>query len=247
MIVGPSGAGKSTLLRLLNRFEEPSSGVVRLRGQPLHGLPVLELRRQVGWLAQQPVLLTDTVAGDLRVGAPGLDEIAAAVLVERVGLPAVMLDRSTTGLSGGEAQRVCLARALAVGPEVLLMDEPTSALDPAATRTIESVVRDLVVGGTAVVVVSLAATRGGTRLDRLCCHRNATLNPSRKATFGSIRPQVHGWSTSRICEHARFRLRRHDPLARRHGPAVRLLPAQVVFLLRGRRDDRGPAAALDQR
>jgi putative ABC transport system ATP-binding protein len=153
-LVGPSGAGKSTLLRLLNRLEEPTSGVVRFHGRPLPDLNVLELRRRVGLVGQQPVLLTDCVLDDLRVGSPDLDHGRATALLERVGLPVDMLERATAGLSGGEAQRVCLARALAVGPEVLLLDEPTSALDAASAQAVERTIKDLVADGLAVVLVS---------------------------------------------------------------------------------------------
>ncbi|MFL6138443.1 MAG: ATP-binding cassette domain-containing protein [Frankiaceae bacterium] len=154
-LVGPSGAGKTTLLRLLNRLEEPSSGQVRFHGRPLPAYDVLALRRRVGMLQQSPVLLGATVLDDLRVGAPGLTEAEAAVLLDRVGLPPDELaDRRTEGLSGGEAQRLCLARALAIGPEVLLLDEPTSALDSFAAAAVERVVRGLVDAGLTVVMVS---------------------------------------------------------------------------------------------
>lgn len=153
-LVGASGAGKTTLLRLLNRLEEPSSGVVRLHGESLPSLDVLELRRRVGLVGQQPVLLTDTVLEDLRVGRPDLTQDQAADLLARVHLPAAMLTRDTTGLSGGEAQRVCLARALAVGSQVLLLDEPTSALDAASALVVERTIKDLIAGGLTVVLVS---------------------------------------------------------------------------------------------
>jgi putative ABC transport system ATP-binding protein len=153
-LVGASGAGKSTLLRLLNRLEEPVAGVVRLHGEPLPSLDVLALRRRVGLVGQQPVLLTETVLEDLRVGRPDLTEVQAASLLERVHLPAAMLTRGIDGLSGGEAQRVCLARALAVGPEVLLLDEPTSALDAASALVVERTIQDLVAGGMTAVLVS---------------------------------------------------------------------------------------------
>jgi putative ABC transport system ATP-binding protein len=153
-LVGPSGAGKSTLLRLLNRLEEPSGGTVCLHDRPLADWDVLALRRRVGLVAQQPVLLTDHVADDLRVGRLDLGEDQAARLLRQVGLPTAMLSRPTAGLSGGEAQRVCLARALAVDPEVLLLDEPTSALDRASARAVEKVATQLVAAGMTVVVVS---------------------------------------------------------------------------------------------
>jgi len=153
-LVGPSGAGKSTLLRLLNRLDEPGSGRVRLHGTPLPDLDVLALRRRVGLVGQQPVLLTDRVLDDLRVGEPGLTEDTAAELLVRAHLAPSMLHRETAGLSGGEAQRLCLARALAVQPEVLLLDEPTSALDAVSASAVEDTIEQLIEDGLTIVLVS---------------------------------------------------------------------------------------------
>ncbi len=153
-LVGPSGAGKSTLLRLLDRLVEPTTGRVLLAGRPLPSYDVLALRRRVGLVQQAPMLLGDSVLEDLRVGAPGLAPAQAEVLLVRAGLPGLDLGRATAGLSGGEAQRVCLARALAVGPEVLLLDEPTSALDAVAALAVEQVIRSLVADGLTAVLVS---------------------------------------------------------------------------------------------
>jgi putative ABC transport system ATP-binding protein len=153
-LAGPSGAGKSTLLRLLDRLEEPSSGRVLLRGRPLPSYDVLEVRRRVGLVQQAPILLGATVIEDLRTGRPALTEDEAVELLGRAGLGDQALDRATASLSGGEAQRLCLARALAVGPEVLLLDEPTSALDAVAALSVERVVRALVADGLTAVLVS---------------------------------------------------------------------------------------------
>ena len=153
-VAGPSGAGKSTLLRLLDRLEEPTSGRLLLKGQPLRSYDVLELRRRVGLVQQAPVLLGTTVLADLRVGRPDLGEAEARELLVRAGLPGQPLDRVTASMSGGEAQRLCLARALAVGPEVLLLDEPTSALDAVAAQAVERVVRALVADGLTAILVS---------------------------------------------------------------------------------------------
>jgi putative ABC transport system ATP-binding protein len=160
-VTGPSGAGKTTLLRLLNRLEEPDAGQVRLDGRPLPELDVLALRRRVALVAQAPVLLTSQVLDELRAGQPALDEAQAAGLLDQVSLPSAMLARSTAGLSGGEAQRLCLARALAAGPRVLLLDEPTSALDPASTHAVEQAATAFTAAGGTVVIVShdLAQTR----------------------------------------------------------------------------------------
>lgn len=150
-VVGPSGAGKSTLLRLLDRLEEPSHGVVRFHGDPLPSIDVTELRRRVGFVQQLPVLLGETVADDVRTARPDADVEA---LLARVGLAADFAARTTAELSGGEGQRVCLARALSVEPEVLLLDEPTSALDRRAAQQVEAVIRGLVAGGLTAVVVT---------------------------------------------------------------------------------------------
>jgi putative ABC transport system ATP-binding protein len=156
-LVGPSGAGKSTLLRLFNRLDDPTSGTLSLDGAPLESLDVLELRRRVGWVSQRPVMVASTVSEELRAGAPRLERDAAVELLERVGLSGAMLERPSAGLSGGEAQRVCLARALAVGPEVLLLDEPTSALDPVAAAAVEETICGLLGGGMTAVLVSHSA------------------------------------------------------------------------------------------
>jgi putative ABC transport system ATP-binding protein len=151
--VGPSGAGKTTLLRVLNRLEEPTTGRVLLDGRPIGETDVLELRRRVGLVAQRPVLVTDWVADELRVGRD-LSAERSLALLQRVGLPQDFAARRTAELSGGEAQRLCLARALAVEPEVLLLDEPTSALDGLTAARIADLARDHVAGGGTVVLVS---------------------------------------------------------------------------------------------
>jgi putative ABC transport system ATP-binding protein len=154
VLVGHSGSGKTTLLRLLNRLEEPSSGRVLCDGVPVTDMGVLGLRRRVGLLGQHPVLLTGSVADELRVGRPDLSETEAAELLTRAGLSPDLAARGTQGLSGGEAQRLGLARALAVRPRVLLLDEPTSALDAESSAAVERVVGGLVSDGGTVVIVS---------------------------------------------------------------------------------------------
>ncbi|ATL70013.1 ABC transporter ATP-binding protein [Nocardia terpenica] len=153
-VVGPSGAGKTTLLRLLNRLGEPDSGRILLDDVPIADLDVLELRRRVGLVPQRPVLLADTVAEEVRVGRPGLGVEQVTALLARAGLPDTFLHRRCGELSGGEAQRVCLARGLAVEPEILLLDEPTSALDEESAAAIIALIRAHTAAGGGVVLVS---------------------------------------------------------------------------------------------
>ncbi|MGI8305727.1 ABC transporter ATP-binding protein [Saccharopolyspora hattusasensis] len=153
-VVGRSGAGKSRLLRLLVRLDDPGTGEITFCGSPLAAYDVLDLRRRVQLVAQQPVILTDSVAEEISFGCPDLTRARLSGLLERVGLAPSFRDRATPGLSGGEAQRVCLARALALEPEVLLLDEPTASLDAASADAIEHTVRDLVESGGTVVLVS---------------------------------------------------------------------------------------------
>lgn len=146
-VVGPSGAGKSSFLRLLNRLDEPTNGTVLLDGQDYRAIPPRDLRRRVGMVMQTAYLFPGTVATNVAFGprqrgeAVNADQIAA--LLERVGLPGYQ-GRDVGNLSGGEAQRVSVARTLANAPQALLLDEPTSALDEASARGVEDLVLSLV-------------------------------------------------------------------------------------------------------
>jgi putative ABC transport system ATP-binding protein len=146
-IVGPSGAGKSSLLRLLNRLDEPTSGTVHLNGQDYRELAPQQLRRRVGMVMQTAYLFAGTVAANVAFGPRQRKERflpqQIAELLERVGLPGYQ-DRDVSNLSGGEAQRVSLARTLANAPEALLLDEPTSALDDVSARGIEDLVLSII-------------------------------------------------------------------------------------------------------
>jgi putative ABC transport system ATP-binding protein len=166
-VMGASGSGKTTLLRLLNRLIDPTAGKVLLDGVALTELDVLALRRRVGLVAQAPVLLTDAVLDEVRVGRPDLPDGRVAELLARVGLSEQFAARPTAALSGGEAQRLCLARSLAVEPEVLLLDEPTSALDGLSAAVIATLVRSHVNDGGTVVLVSHDRTLVGSVAERV--------------------------------------------------------------------------------
>ncbi|WP_201449628.1 phosphate ABC transporter ATP-binding protein [Bradyrhizobium sp. Ai1a-2] len=146
-VVGPSGAGKSSFLRLLNRLDEPTAGTVLLQNVDYRSIAPQELRRRVGMVMQTAFLFPGTISANIAFGPRQRGEVMAptqiATLLERVGLSG-FADRDIGNLSGGEAQRVALARTLANAPEVLLLDEPTSALDEASVRGVEELVLGIV-------------------------------------------------------------------------------------------------------
>jgi len=146
-VLGPSGAGKSTLLRMLNRLDEPTSGAVLLQGVDTREMDPRTLRRRVGMVMQQAYLFPGVAAANVRYGPAQhgiiLDDAQVADLIQQVGM-AGYEDRDVATLSGGEAQRISIARALANQQEVLLLDEPTSALDDVSKQDIEHLLATLV-------------------------------------------------------------------------------------------------------
>ena len=165
-IVGPSGAGKTSLLRCLNRLEEPQSGEVLLDGANIRTLDPTTLRKRVGMIFQTPILFQGSIRSNLTYGLDGVDDRALLETLDAVGLSRSFLERDSTALSVGQGQRVCIARALVRGPEVLLMDEPTSALDKDATARIEALIRDLAEGGLAIVLVTHDLAQASRVADR---------------------------------------------------------------------------------
>jgi putative ABC transport system ATP-binding protein len=154
-LLGPSGSGKSSLLRLLNRLADPDSGTIEFEGADVRALDVLDLRRRAVLVPQLPAPLPGTVADNVRYG-PSLCDQGADVesCLTRAGLDATYAERDAADLSVGEQQRVMLARALALDPEVLLLDEPTSALDETARDGVERTLAELARGGVAMVLVT---------------------------------------------------------------------------------------------
>jgi phosphate transport system ATP-binding protein len=166
-LIGPSGCGKSTLLRCFNRMNDlvpiaKVTGEVLFHGENLYADHVdpVEVRRRIGMVFQKPnpfpKSIYDNVAfGPRLYGRPSdLDDIVERSLQQAALWDEVKdrLGHSALGLSGGQQQRLCIARALAVTPEVLLMDEPASALDPIATAKIEELIQQLVEHYTIVIV-----------------------------------------------------------------------------------------------
>ena len=172
-VVGPSGAGKSSFLRLLNRLDEPTSGTVLLDGKDYQKIGPRELRRRVGMVMQMAYLFPGTVASNIAFGPQQQHEPISLEQIEGllggVGLHGYQ-DRNVNNLSGGEAQRVSLARTLANSPEVLLLDEPTSALDYASEREIEELVQSVVhERQLTCVIVTHDMSQAGRIADRTMC------------------------------------------------------------------------------
>jgi putative ABC transport system ATP-binding protein len=167
-VLGPSGSGKSTLTRLTNRLLDPTVGTVSLRGTDVRAIDVLELRRTVGMVFQRPTLFGGTVRDNLAatgVSDPGRHQ----AILGSVGLEHGFVDRDGATLSGGEAQRVCLARALLMQPQVLVADEPTASLDREAALVLERLARDLADDGVPVLWV----THDLAQVERIADHRVA--------------------------------------------------------------------------
>ncbi len=159
-ITGPSGSGKSALLRLLNRFDDPQQGEICFHGKSLYSFDPLEIRRRIALVLQQPVMFYGTVRENLlrRPGRQHPPEAALVQALEEVGLDRLFLDRNATELSGGEKQRISIARSLLGGPEILLLDEPTSALDARSLHLVAHLIIQLnrVRGLTLIVVTHQA-------------------------------------------------------------------------------------------
>ncbi len=168
--IGPSGCGKSTFLRCINRMNDTISvakvtGSITIDGSDIHdpALDVVQLRARVGMVFQKPNPFPKSIYENVAYGprihglASGKDELDEIVTtsLKKAGLIAEVKDRlgdSGTSLSGGQQQRLCIARAIAVGPEVILMDEPCSALDPIATARIEELIDELRANYTIIIV-----------------------------------------------------------------------------------------------
>jgi len=167
VLAGPSGAGKTTLLRLCNRLELPDAGTVSYHGQPLDELDPLVLRRRVGMVFQRSTPFPGTVADNLAVASPGVGTGEMSATLARAALDPGLLGQEARTLSGGELQRMCLARTLVTQPETLLLDEPTSALDAGPKLIFESTARGLAAQGITIIWVTHDDVQAGRIADRI--------------------------------------------------------------------------------
>ena len=167
-VVGPSGAGKTSLFQLLLRFYDPSEGVIRIDGVPIHAMTLADLRSHVAIVPQDPVIFAESIAENIRVARPGASEAevreaaeqaAVARFADRLpaGLNTEIGERGVT-LSGGERQRIAIARAILRNAPILLLDEATSALDAENERAVQEALDRAMRGRTALVIAHRLAT-----------------------------------------------------------------------------------------
>ena len=160
-LVGPSGCGKSTLLRLLIGFYEPDAGRILVNGRPLAEFPVKHLRGQTAFIPQTAGLFNETVAFNVAFPAPELDPARLKDALAPLGLERILersddntalaVGESGAQLSGGEKQRIAIARALLRRPGLILADEPTSALDPVLEKVVLARLRKAAIGATLIL------------------------------------------------------------------------------------------------
>ncbi|MCS3699027.1 putative ABC transport system ATP-binding protein [Salinibacter ruber] len=191
VVFGPSGSGKSSLLRLLNRLDEPTGGTVYLDGTDYRTIDPRTLRRRVGWVPQRPTLIEGTVAENVAWGPTlrdePVDEARLHELLDRLGLSG-FADRDADRLSGGEAQRVAIARTLFNDPDVVLLDEPASSLDAAAADRVESLLADVMA---AYALTAVLVTHDADRARRLG-HRGVRLRDGGGVATGSLDALLSG-------------------------------------------------------
>jgi phosphate transport system ATP-binding protein len=224
-LIGPSGCGKSTFLRSLNRMHEVVPGArvegkVVVAGQSLYGDEVdpVEVRRQIGMVFQRPnpfptMSIYENVLAGLRLNSRRLKRADADAVVERSLRGANLweevkdrLGKPGGGLSGGQQQRLCIARAIAVQPQVLLMDEPASALDPISTSAIEDLVHELRTDYTIVIVThnmqQAARVSENTAFFNLAGPgrpgRLVEMNPTRKIFSNPDEPSTEAYISGRF-------------------------------------------------
>lgn len=184
-LIGPTGSGKTTLLRLVDLLEEPTIGQIEFDGTLVSGLPDkerLKLRRRMAMVFQKPIMFStsvhENVSYGLKVRGVGKDRKKVSDALNAVGLLGYE-HRDATTLSGGEMQRIALARAMVIDPEVLILDEPTANLDPKSASAIEKLILDLSRTGTTIIIAT-----HNMRQCRTLANRVAVIMDGRLAEVG---------------------------------------------------------------
>ncbi|MFX0092484.1 MAG: phosphate ABC transporter ATP-binding protein [Candidatus Hodarchaeota archaeon] len=170
-IIGPSGSGKSTFLRLLNKLITPTRGTLLFQGKNYNSFPPRVLRKQIGLVQQRPYLFSGSVMNNLEYGPKiwgiNYSENDYVELLRDVALSKDFLDRDVESLSGGEQQRVSLARSKSNQPSILLLDEPTSSLDVVSSEIIEETIKNLSQQGIKIIIVTHSLSQTKNLTDQL--------------------------------------------------------------------------------
>jgi subfamily B ATP-binding cassette protein MsbA len=175
-LVGPSGGGKSTILNLIPRFYDVGAGAVRIDGQDVRDVGLASLRDAIAFVSQEAVLFDDTIAANIRLGAPKADDAAVEAAAKAAGAHEfitafpdgyrTLVGERGQSLSGGQRQRIAIARALLKNAPILLLDEATSALDNETERQVQAALERLKQGRTTIVIAHRLSTVAGA--DRIC-------------------------------------------------------------------------------
>jgi tungstate transport system ATP-binding protein len=200
-LIGPTGSGKTTLLRIIDLLDQPTIGHVFLKGVDICHLPsqnTLAVRRKMAMVFQKPVMFKasvyDNVSYGLKVRGEGKAKDVVLGAIKEVGLLGYE-SRDANTLSGGEMQRIALARAMVIKPELLLLDEPTANLDPKSAQDIDSLIKRLANNGTTVIMASHNMLQCARLADRIAVMTNGTISKtgkpkdilSDKGLFGEIK------------------------------------------------------------
>ncbi len=179
-VIGPSGAGKSTFLRLMNRLITPTTGKIYYKGRNYDQLDPRQIRKEIGLVQQQPNLFSGSVKHNLLYGPKvwniQYSENELIALLERVNLDDSFLERDVATLSGGEKQRVNVARSLANQPNTLLLDEPTSSLDISSAEILEATIKNLAKEGIKIIIVTHSLEQTKKLTDEILFFKDQQLN-----------------------------------------------------------------------
>jgi len=197
-LIGSSGSGKTSFLRLLNRLESPVSGEILFKGRPIEQYPVRQLRTCVGFAFQAPAMFEGTVCHNLLTAARFANGKITQADHDRVNEVLILADlnesyadREADQLSGGEKQRVALARTLMTKPEVLLLDEPTSALDPKSGARLVEALKKLAHSGVTVIMATHRLEEGEVLGGDTIVFEAGRVVEHRDATSGNETGAVH--------------------------------------------------------
>jgi putative ABC transport system ATP-binding protein len=193
-IVGLSGSGKSSYLRLINNLDSWTSGEVLYNNKSILNIDPCFLRKKIGYLFQYPYLFDGSARDNILFANDQLTGSEIETLAERVNFPLSLIDKDGAQLSGGEKQRIAMARLLALDPDVFLLDEPTSAMDPLLTTEIEKLILELVYKENKTVVIVTHLLEQALRLKG----EALLIVDGEIANFGETEQVINNWKEKEL-------------------------------------------------